>query len=532
MFETGTASNYLDLLDRLDIFLTAGGSAFGLTYVGTGNGTISGLKGGASSVAETFTLTATSASSFNVVGSVSGSIGPATVGTPFSHAKLGFLITAGGTAFTAGDAFTLSTAPKWTNLRRSMGSTVLATQGNAGINAAQNLVDGKDESSLQYWRVDTPVTLPQDVQFTLHEAATVASYELAGFYLLAAYGPKSWTFDYWNGSAWVTLDTQSNISSWTELGVMTFPIGSPVSATLYRLHITAINFASALVLGAARLLRSTGVDVAFGQFIWQAPGNDGDSQIFVGARPFERIDADYFDWELAGFDGFNASAKWRRQAGWQGHLYLPLWNSSIPYWFIADGRRAIIIAKIDAQYEMAYLGFADPYFSPGQWPYPLILGGTLAFDEAYPAWNSTTFRWSNSTNNHRMPTHSDIRGQGSPTAGYAHLRARNLNGIWLPLVATQNDFYTTTPTSTEHIIWPYRCGLTLLDANRDGSYGLWPVILNLSAPNTLGQLRGVACVTGQGLTSETLIRLGSIDWLALPNINRTDREDYLAAALD
>jgi hypothetical protein len=39
-------------------------------------------------------------------------------------------------------------------------------------------------------------------------------------------------------------------------------------------------------------------------------------------------------------------------------------------------------------------------------------------------------------------------------------------------------------------------------------------------------------VSGQGLTAETLMRKGAIDWMALHNITRTDRDDFLAVALD
>jgi hypothetical protein len=42
----------------------------------------------------------------------------------------------------------------------------------------------------------------------------------------------------------------------------------------------------------------------------------------------------------------------------------------------------------------------------------------------------------------------------------------------------------------------------------------------------------VAAVSGQGLTAETQIRLGVIDWMALHNITRTERDDFLAVALD
>jgi flagellar hook protein FlgE len=81
------------------------------TFTGTGNGTMTGLAGGASTVAETITATAIDATHFSVSGSVSGALGAATVGTAFSSGQIGFTINAGSTAFVAGDAFTVTTAP-------------------------------------------------------------------------------------------------------------------------------------------------------------------------------------------------------------------------------------------------------------------------------------------------------------------------------------------------------------------------------------------------------------------------------------
>ena len=53
-------------------------------YTGTGNGTMSAVSGGATSVAETITMTATDATHFTVSGSVSGVLGTATAGTAFT----------------------------------------------------------------------------------------------------------------------------------------------------------------------------------------------------------------------------------------------------------------------------------------------------------------------------------------------------------------------------------------------------------------------------------------------------------------
>jgi flagellar hook protein FlgE len=81
------------------------------SYTGTGNGTISGVAGGAASVAETITMTAVDATHFSVSGSVSGALGTATVGTAFTSGQIGFTLAAGSTAFVAGDKFTVATAP-------------------------------------------------------------------------------------------------------------------------------------------------------------------------------------------------------------------------------------------------------------------------------------------------------------------------------------------------------------------------------------------------------------------------------------
>jgi flagellar hook protein FlgE len=106
------ASGSLTFNGSGDLIGTSGGAGtptYGNTN--TGNGTVSGLSASGTTVAQTFTLTATSATQFSVVGSVSGNLGTATVGTPFTSSQLGFTINAGSTAFAAGDTITVPTTP-------------------------------------------------------------------------------------------------------------------------------------------------------------------------------------------------------------------------------------------------------------------------------------------------------------------------------------------------------------------------------------------------------------------------------------
>ena len=86
---TGTATSYANLLDVLNGVLTEG-HTLPITWSGSGNGTLSLLRGSPSSIQETITVTWTSATAFNVVGSVSGSMGSGTVGSPFTHARVNF----------------------------------------------------------------------------------------------------------------------------------------------------------------------------------------------------------------------------------------------------------------------------------------------------------------------------------------------------------------------------------------------------------------------------------------------------------
>jgi hypothetical protein len=106
----GKAKAYLVHPDWLNFVLTAvitSGS-----YVGVGNGTLSGVQSvPANAVAETITITALSASSFSVVGSVSGALPNAAVGVPYSSSVILFQINAGSVAFSAGDAFVITAQP-------------------------------------------------------------------------------------------------------------------------------------------------------------------------------------------------------------------------------------------------------------------------------------------------------------------------------------------------------------------------------------------------------------------------------------
>lgn len=395
-FQTGTATDYSDLLNKLDTFLTSQGMTLAPSFVGTGNGSISGLIGGSASVAEVFTILFTDATHFSVTGSITGALASGVVGTAYATTHINFTIAAGGTAFVAGDAFTVATTPAWTSKRRTSGD----------------------------------------------------------------------------------------------------------------------------------------------QMIWQAPGNGNLDQILVGAKLFSNVGADYYNWRLGGFTAFDAGLTFEGQAGYVGGvgaLYpspvLNLWNSSIPYWFIANGRRVIVVAKISSVYVAAYLGFGSMYMSPGAFPYPLIVGGSMAWDQANiasePAASSNTWRWSYVGNELRcFPM---ARGATSAYPGGSQLRMRLPSGVWQAFneTNTEGQFGRLWPTGEA-----VSGGMQDWRADLDGGYSVLPIVLyDSQVLNIYGELDGVGAITGFSQSSENTITIGLQQWLVVQDVNRNTKIDYFAVKL-
>lgn len=385
----GTATDYLDLLNQLDTFLTGTGMALTPAFTGTGNGAITGVLGGSAGVAETFTITFTSATAFSVVGSVSGTLSAGVAGTPYTSTKVNFLITSGGTAFIAGDHFVFAVTPPWTSKRR----------------------------------------------------------------------------------------------------------------------------------------------VSSSEMIWQAPGNGGLDAIIVGAQEFHDAGADYWNWRLGGFTAFDPAIHFNDQAGYVGSAFqshpspvLNLWNSTIPYWFVANGRRVIIVAKVSTVYVTCYLGLLNSYMSPGAFPYPLVVGGSMAWQNE-PASNSVNWRWSYSGDEMRnfpIPFKSPMS-----FAYQSSLRLRLTTGVWQGFDISGNEGFFGS-------LWP-NCHMSQTSqdwrTDLDGGYSLLPVVLFDTTPNSYGELEGVTSVAGFQNSAENTVTINGIAHLVVPNVFRGGNADYFAVRL-
>lgn len=115
-FDKGTIANAatVDLQQQAGLVLShAPGTPSAATAgVGNaGNGTVGTITAGKAVQIGVYTLLATAATTFDVVDPDGVNLGTATAGTPFTSAELNLTVTAGGTAFVAGDTFTVNVPP-------------------------------------------------------------------------------------------------------------------------------------------------------------------------------------------------------------------------------------------------------------------------------------------------------------------------------------------------------------------------------------------------------------------------------------
>jgi hypothetical protein len=185
--------------------------------------------------------------------------------------------------------------------------------------------------------------------------------------------------------------------------------------------------------------------------------------------------------------------------------HLLLWDDAIPYWFVGSGRRLIVVAKVSTVYQTAYLGLALPYATPGQYPYPLVVGGTC---------RTGNVRWSDQSISHSA--------FWRPQAG--GLSWRTQDGHWLRLVSpTTSSSSQITAGGTAETLWREA---------PDGTRWLLPLVGTQYNPgNTLGELDGVAAVPGFGVASEDVVDDGTDDWLVVQSGWRTTSTDYAAVRL-
>lgn len=279
------------------------------------------------------------------------------------------------------------------------------------------------------------------------------------------------------------------------------------------------------------------------------PGLSGTDEIYCWMDTYHSDGDDYYNWRLAGMTGYAAGQDISLQPGvTQGRLpRMLMWKNPIPYWFLGNGRRFVVIAKVSSVYEMAYGGFCLPYGLPTQFPYPLCIGGS-----ACPPYSHTSY-----PQHHRYSTTENFhRGFANPYGGSEYTIVQgtfdttNYASTLKVLQDTSwKSFASKTGSSLSYIgvtnvVWPYSSAYYnpdsssktyhdfsgLLRENIDGSYPIFPLVINMSSPSKhiMGELDGCFAVPGfGGISAEDTFDISGDTYIAFSIIPNADRSDFM-----
>ena len=226
----------------------------------------------------------------------------------------------------------------------------------------------------------------------------------------------------------------------------------------------------------------------------EGKGVGGNDQIFMGIQIVDNLTAPYYNWSLRAADGYLPANDYASQPNASNNTYMLCWNDVTPYWFIANGRRFIIVAKSNTAYHSLYGGLYLPYATPREWPYPVMISGSSPYS------------------NHNY-TSSDARDRSIVNPSQNACYVRYIDGTWSNF---GNISYNYGNWIGGNNLWPgYSSVMRSLAMGEDGSMPLYPVILDMNdhGGNVCGELQGVFQVPGIGNVSENTVTIGGVTYV-------------------
>lgn len=256
--------------------------------------------------------------------------------------------------------------------------------------------------------------------------------------------------------------------------------------------------------------------------LFRAPGLSSTEEIHVGIGIAADAGADKFALKLWMFKAYVEGLGDFEQPGTSSVRYMALWDTTMPYWFIANAQRLMVVAKVSTNYMASYIGKFLPYGTPGEYPLPYYIGTpSSAFD-----------RYSVESNN--------VRNFFDPSETSLILHP---SGQWWSAGNFRETSGEQTMSDSYGFMWPYSANIANSSQkdrwrecrnNIDGSYTLFPLRLlgDLPQRDWYGELDGAFAVSGFSAASEDIVSIGGVNHLIVQDIFRTNRYNYCAIALE
>lgn len=284
-------------------------------------------------------------------------------------------------------------------------------------------------------------------------------------------------------------------------------------------------------------------DITDDELIVHGPGSGTDA-IYIGIKVYTDDVNNNYALYLNAYTGYNSATTFFNQPGaacpdTTHRLAIPLLKSSpndntaLKYWMSINGRRLVVVAKIGVTYQHMYLGWFLPYAVTGEYPYPIMAGGSTVFrnnggnaGQPYKSSDSASL-----VSAYWKPI--DLSSNfGEITGLNTTLTIREPNGYWNKLYNKLAGNFNMSSEGT----WPYISALentqgnvSNLRPNIDGGYSLQPIMMfDSSSKMFYGELDGLRHVSGYNLNSESTITISSDTWIVFQNCSNTSQGDFIA----
>lgn len=260
---------------------------------------------------------------------------------------------------------------------------------------------------------------------------------------------------------------------------------------------------------------NTGTLVDGDKIILQGPGLGAADQILVAMKTVTSAASDYYNLGFNGLVSYNpALGDADVQINTSGNLYIHLWDDVIDYWFVANGRRFMVIARVSSNWFCSYAGFTLPFSLPSMYPYPMFIGGASGV---------FSNRWS--------LVDQSMKSFFDPHSGSTKMLFPDV--LWYSVYNWQNnnpDGFRSDGLNID----PWHNDFPAVRENLDGSYPLMPAVIHCTSPYAaqMARLDGVFCTSGFSNSAGSIITNGGVDHLVVPNIYRNGLRSFAAFALE
>lgn len=391
----------------------------------------------------------------------------------------------------------------------------------------------------------------QGLRMKLRTAKAVTSFVYRAGNGSSGDNPRNFRIQYSDdGTTWTDALTVTGEVNWTRQEERTYTIPAATGVHLWwRFTVDLLVSGSILRMGSVLLYNGAEhVNSSESNLALKGTGLAGADEIFLFFRTWYATDEGAYALTFNAGTGYLPNERsLNKQPGLnpRGNMVVPLWQTTMPYWFVANGRRVIFVFKVSTSYESGYAGLFLPFATPSQYALPLYIGGSAAPD-------SPSYKYDYVSAAHScfcIPGQVSYASSSDDFVTYSTGRVMLPDGSWFGLTNRPNSSTNSEAlihgSGTPGSIYPWNTfGDGLMNStsnapfreNVGGSYSPVPAQLFQRRPignsKWLGQLDGVAYISGFGNGPENTGVIDGKNYTVFQNAYRNSISEFFALKME